>query len=111
MRELADIIRGLKDPRIPTMTSVVRVTVTPDLKFAKAHISVLGDEALQKDCIKGLQSASGFIRREISRRVNLRATPEFSFVLDDSVARGAHIAQVLKGLDIPAEPPEGDDQN
>ena len=106
MRELAEIIRSLKDPRIPEMTSVIRVTVTPDLKFAKAHISVLGDEAAQKACITGLQSAAGFVRREISRRINLRITPEFTFVLDDSVARGAHIAQVLKGLQIPDESEE-----
>ena len=106
MRELAEIIRSLKDPRIPEMTSVIRVTVTPDLKFAKAHISVLGDEAAQKACITGLQSAAGFVRREISRRIDLRITPEFTFVLDDSVARGAHIAQVLKGLQIPDESEE-----
>ena len=103
LRELAGIIRELKDPRIPVMASVVRVTVTPDLKFAKAYISVMGTEAEQKDCIKGLASAAGFIRREIGQKVLLRHTPEFSFVLDDSVAHGAHISKLLKELDIPEE--------
>ena len=54
MRALAEIIRELKDPRVPLMTSVVRVEVTPDLKFAKAYISVMGDEQVVKDCLKGL---------------------------------------------------------
>ncbi len=103
MKELANIIRDLKDPRIPLMTSVVKVEVTPDLKFAKAYISVMDTEEKQKDCIKGLKSAAGFIRREIGSRVALRATPEFSFVLDDSVAKGAHISSIIKGLNIPEE--------
>jgi len=109
MRELADIIRSLKDPRIPQMTSVLRATVTPDLKYCKAHISVLGDSDVQKNCIKGLKSASGYIRREISRRVNLRITPEIQFVLDDSVAQGAQIAHLLKTLDITGESSDGDE--
>jgi ribosome-binding factor A len=103
MRELAAVIRELKDPRIPVMTSVVKVTVTPDLKFAKAYISVMGTPEAQKECLKGLESAAGFIRREIGARVGLRLTPEFSFVLDDSVAHGAHISKLLKELDIPEE--------
>ncbi|NLT58241.1 MAG: 30S ribosome-binding factor RbfA [Clostridiales bacterium] len=105
LRELSEIIRALKDPRIPVMTSVVKVTVTPDLKFAKAYVSVMGDPAAQEDCLKGLRSAGGFIRREIGRRVNLRNTPEFQFVLDDSVAYGARIAQVLQTLEEPQDKP------
>jgi len=103
MRALAEIIRELKDPRIPLMTSVVRVEVTPDLKFAKAWISVMGDEQTQKDCLKGLKSAAGFIRREVGRRVKLRSQPEFQFVADDSITRGAQIAAVLKSLDLEEE--------
>ena len=102
MRALAEIIRELKDPRVPLMTSVVRVEVTPDLKFAKAYISVMGDEQVVKDCLKGLKSAAGFIRREVGRRVNLRSQPEFHFVADDSITRGAQIAAVLKSLDLEA---------
>ena len=100
MRATADIVRELKDPRIPVMTSIVRVEVTPDLKFAKVYVSVMGDAAVQADCLKGLKSVAGFIRREVGRRVLLRSTPEFHFVPDNSVEHGAHIAQVLRQLDM-----------
>lgn len=97
-RELASIIRELKDPRIPPMISVVSVRATKDLKFAKANISVMGDEKAKKDAFAALKSASGFIRREVSQRLNLRQTPEFTFVEDDSIEYGAHIQQLLKNL-------------
>jgi ribosome-binding factor A len=97
-KELSSIVRDLKDPRIKTVVSVVNVTVTKDLKFAKAYISVFGDEATQKGVMDALKSASGFIRREIGHRINLRATPEFTFVLDNSIEYGAHINEVLKNL-------------
>ena len=95
---LSELFRDLKDPRIKTVVSVVNVTVTKDLKFAKAYISVFGDEATQKGVMDALKSASGFIRREIGHRINLRATPEFTFVLDNSIEYGAHINEVLKNL-------------
>ena len=97
-RELCAVIRELKDPRLPAMTSVVAVRVTKDLKFAKAYISVMGDEKVQKDALSALKSAGGFIRREIGHRLNLRNTPEFTFTLDDSIAYGAHINQILREL-------------
>lgn len=97
-KELSSIVRDLKDPRIKTVVSVVNVNVTKDLKFAKAYISVFGDEATQKGVMDALKSASGFIRREIGHRINLRATPEFTFVLDNSIEYGAHINEVLKNL-------------
>ena len=97
-RELSLVIRDLKDPRLPAMVSVVTVRVTKDLKFAKAYISIMGDEKERQDGIAALKSASGFIRKEIGRRLNLRNTPEFSFVADDSIAYGAHINEILKGL-------------
>lgn len=73
--------REIKDPRINPMTSVVAVEVAPDLKTAKAYISVLGDEKSQQDTIAGLRSAEGFIRRSLAKSVNLRNTPEIKFVL------------------------------
>ena len=76
-RELSELIRsGIKDPRIHPMTSVVAVEVTPDLKYCKAYVSVLGDEEAGKATIEGLKSAEGFVRRELARRVNLRNTPQ-----------------------------------
>ena len=97
-RELSAVIRDLKDPRLPAMVSVVNVRVTKDLKFAKAYISIMGDEKTVKDGMEALKSAGGFIRREIGHRLNLRNTPEFTFVADDSIAYGSHINEILKEL-------------
>ncbi len=95
-RELSAIVRELKDPRLPMMVTVVAVRVTKDLKFAKAYISFMGGE--KADGLAALKSASGFIRREIGHRLNLRNTPEFTFVADDSIEYGAHINEILKEL-------------
>ncbi len=82
-RELSEIIRGgIKDPRIHPMTSVIAVEVTPDLKYCKAYISVLGNEDAGKATIEGLKSAEGYVRRELARRVNLRNTPQIKFPPD-----------------------------
>ena len=97
-RELSQVIRELKDPRIPTMISVIAVEVTKDLRFAKARISVFGEDKAKNDAIDALKSASKFIRREIGIRLNLRNTPEFTFVLDDSIEYGSHINQILRKL-------------
>lgn len=102
-RVLADIIRGeIKDPRIPELTSVVAVEVTPDLKECKAWISVYGGEDAVKDALAGLNSATGFIRRELARRINLRNTPDIQFILDQSIAYGVEMShkidEVNKGL-------------
>ncbi len=97
-RELGALIRELKDPRISGIVSVVAVKVTKDLRFAKAFISVLGSEEEQKSSIEGIKSAAGFIRKEISRRINLRHTPEFSFVLDSSIEHGAYINKIITDL-------------
>lgn len=98
MRELAMIIRELKDSRIPLMTSVVAVNVTNDLRYAKAYISVMGDEDVQRKAMEGLKSAAGYIRREIGKRIDLRYTPEFIFILDKSIEHGSHIDKVLKNI-------------
>lgn len=97
-RELAKVLRELKDSRIPMMTSVVAVSVTNDLRYAKAYISVMGDEQTQKKALEGLKSAAGFVRREIGKRVDLRYTPEFIFEIDKSIEHGAHIEELLKNL-------------
>lgn len=107
-KHLSDIIRELKDPRIPLMTSVISVSVTKDLKYAKAYISVMGDEETKKEAIKGLKSAAGFIRREIGNRVLLRALPQFIFELDNSIEHGAHINELLNSV-IKDTPEKEDD--
>ena len=98
MRELAMIIRELKDSRIPLMTSVVAVNVTNDLRYAKAYISVMGEEDVQRKAMEGLKSAAGYIRREIGKRIDLRYTPEFIFILDKSIEHGSHIDKLLKNI-------------
>jgi len=95
-RELSNIIRGgIKDPRVAPMTSVVAVEVAPDLKTCKAYISVFGDEKAQADTVKGLQSAEGYIRRELARNLNMRNTPQISFVMDQSIAYGVAMSKKI----------------
>ena len=95
-RELSQIIRSeIKDPRIHPLTSVVAVEVTPDLKYCKAYISVLGDEEAGKATIEGLRSAASFVRRELAHRVNLRNTPEIKFILDQSIEYGVNMSKKI----------------
>ncbi|EGG84692.1 ribosome-binding factor A [Lachnospiraceae bacterium 2_1_46FAA] len=95
-RELSNIVRGgIKDPRVAPMTSVVAVEVAPDLKTCKAYISVFGDEMAQEDTLKGLQSAEGYIRRELAHNLNMRNTPEIKFVLDQSIAYGVAMSKKI----------------
>ena len=96
MRELGNIIRGgIKDPRISPLTSVVAVEVTPDLKFCKAYISVLGDEQAKMDTIKGLKSAEGYIRRQLASSINLRNTPQITFVMEQSIEYGVNMSKMI----------------
>ena len=97
-REIAGIVRELKDTRIPVMTSVVGVSVTNDLSYAKVYVSVMGNDEVQKNALAGLRSAARFVRREVGRRVQIRHTPEILFELDHSIEHGAHINDILKKL-------------
>ena len=109
--ELSNIIRGgIKDPRIAPWTSVVAVEVAPDLKTCKVYISVLGDEKAQEDTLAGLKSASGYIRRELARTLNMRNTPELTFVLDQSIEYGVHLSKKIEEVtkDLKDEEAEGE---
>ena len=94
-RELSTIIRELKDPRIAVMTSVADVYVAPDLKTCKVYISVLGDEAALQETMEGLQSAKGFMRRELAHRLNLRYTPELTLIADQSIGWGVEMSKKI----------------
>ena len=95
-KELASLIRNLKDPRVQdTMISITRVEATPDLRYAKVYASFLQEDRAA-DALKGLKSASGFLRRELGRALQLRYTPELQFIGDDSIQQGAHILEVLR---------------
>ena len=111
-RELSAIIQNeIKDPRIHPMTSVVEVEVAPDLKSAKAYISVLGDEQAQKDTLAGLQSAEGYIRRALARTVNLRNTPEIRFIMDQSIEYGVHMSKLIDDVNKSSLEQEGDEDD
>ncbi len=86
---------GLKDPRINTMTTVTKVEVTRDLRYARIYISVLGDEREKKETIEGLENAKGFLRREISSKIDLRYTPEPMFFLDESIEQGIYMSKLI----------------
>ena len=95
-KELSNVIRSeIKDPRINPMTSVVAVNVSPDLKTCKAYISVLGDVESQQNTIKGLKSAEGYIRTLLAKRINLRNTPEITFILDQSIEYGVNMSRLI----------------
>lgn len=98
MRECANILRELKDPRIPEFISVTKIDVSKDLKYAKVYVSIFQPNADKEEAIKGLNSSAGFVRREIGKRVQLRYTPEFTFILDEGLKEGAHINDIIAEL-------------
>lgn len=96
LKEVAQIIRGeLKDPRIGSLTSVVSVDTTPDLKYCKVFISVLGSAEEKENVMVGIKNASGYIRKLVAQRINLRATPEFTFKLDESAEYAIHMNEIF----------------
>ena len=106
-RVLAVLLRDIKDPRVKQgMISVTGVDTTSDLRYAKVFLSVYGLTS-EKEFKKGLKSASGFLRGELGKTLDLRYTPELVFELDESIERGARINTILSGLEIPpTENPE-----
>ena len=95
-KELSTTIRNeIKDPRIHPMTSVMAVEVAPDLKTCKAYISVLGEKEAKEATIKGLNSAEGYIRRQLAKNLNLRNTPEIRFILDESIEYGVNMSKLI----------------
>ena len=108
MRELCAIIRTLKDPRISTMLSVVRVEVTNDLSYATCRVSALEGREATAQSVKGLRSAAGYVRRELGRALELRHVPEIRFVADDSIEHSAHINQMLHDV-MPSAPSAEED--
>ncbi len=98
-KELASAIRNLKDPRVQnTMISITHVEATPDLRYAKVYVSFL-EEDKASDAMKGLKSASGYLRRELGSALQLRYTPELVWALDDSITYGAKMMKLINSLD------------
>ncbi|MBR6701564.1 MAG: 30S ribosome-binding factor RbfA [Clostridia bacterium] len=97
-REIAAIIRELKDPRIQGMLTVVNVEVSSDASFAKVYVSAMEGIDTAKLAVKGLTSATGYIRREIGKRLHLRKTPELKFIADDSIEKGMNITRLINSV-------------
>lgn len=106
-RELSDLLRNLKDPRVQgTMISITRVETTPDLRYSKIYVSFLEKEKA-KDALKGLKSASGYLRRELGAALQLRYTPELQWEEDESITRGAYMLNLLNSLNIGKDEEDG----
>ena len=109
MQALSESVREIKDPRVSSsMVTITTAEVTPDLKFAKIYFSsIMGDKNEVK---RGLVSATGFLRRSLSQKLNLRITPELTFCEDKSIEHGAHIAKLLNSIEITPEADEGEEE-
>lgn len=111
MKALAEALRNVKDPRVQNgLVSITHCEVTGDLRYAKVYISVFGSDAQAKEVMKGLKSASGWLRREVGHKVQLRYAPELVFHLDSSMTHGAHISQVINELEREGKMGEGSDE-
>ena len=109
-KELSSLFRTLKDPRVQGgMVTITHVDTTTDLRWCRVFVSVL-DKTQEQDVIKGLQSAAGYLRRELGAAIKLRYTPELQFVADDSIEYGAHILEMLRDPNVvkPANPANAD---
>ena len=108
-REMSSLIRTVKDPRVSGMISITAVETTPDLKYCKIFVSML-DKSDCSQVLKGLKSASGYLRRELGHTLNLRNTPQLTFVQDDSIDKGAYILGLQRDPEVvkPANPANAD---
>lgn len=109
MRELSTAIRSLKDPRVQGMISVTAVETAPDLRTAKVYVSVF-DKSRSQEVLKGLKSAGGYLRRHLGSTLQLRYTPELTFLEDHSIEHGTRIFDILSTLDIPEDDHEDHDE-
>jgi len=99
-KEISELLqREVKDPRLEGFITITQVSTSPDLCYAKVFVSVIGNEEEKGETFKALTGASGFLRRELSRRLTLRRVPELSFHRDDSIAKGAQVLQLIKTVE------------
>lgn len=106
---LSEAIRSIKDPRVSGLVSILRCEVTSDMRYCKMYVSVLGSEDEQKNAIKGLKSAAGFLRHELAEKVSLRYTPQIIVVYDNSISYGAKISKIINGFTYNNEDTEPSD--
>lgn len=98
---LSDLIRQMKDPRVSGMVSVTRVQVTADGSLARVHVSVMGSEDQQKQTLRALEHAQGFLRSKLGAEMSIRHVPELQFLLDRSIEEGDRVIRLINTLDIP----------
>lgn len=109
-KELSNLVReGLKDPRIDRLVTVVKVETTSDLKYCKVYVSSL-DSSKVDDTVAGLKSAEGYLRRELARRINLRSTPELTFVADDSIEYSIKMSKMLRDIQVEDKDDDASDE-
>ncbi len=110
-KSLATSLRTVKDPRVAdTMISITRVETTPDLRYTKVYVSILQEERAQ-EAMKGLKSASGYLRRQLGSDVRLRCVPEIVWSLDDSITYGAKMLALINSLDTGENHDEESDES
>ncbi len=110
-RELTDILRSVKDPRVSSLLSVVRVELAGDGSHCKVYVSSLNGWEETLESVKGLRSAAGFVRRELFARLKMRKSPELHFIADDSIARGAEVTRKLEGMTSAADTEDDDERS
>ena len=99
-KELASLLRNLKDPRVAgTMISITKVETTPDLRYTKVYVSFLQSEKAD-EAMKGLKSAGGYLRRQLGSNLKLRYSPEIVWALDDSITYGAKMLKLINSLEV-----------
>ena len=109
MRVLSHVISNeLKDPRVSPMCTITDCIVAPDLKTAKVYVSVMGTEDDGKRTMEGLKSCAGFLRKRLAESLNLRHTPEVTYILDESIAYGVRMTKLIDDLHISSEEDEGE---
>lgn len=98
------LLREAKDPRLTGMVTITEVDISADLRTAKVHVSVLGEEKEKQEALHGLAAAAGFLRREMAHRLTLRYIPELTFHLDNSIEQGVHLLQLIRQVSTPEKP-------
>jgi ribosome-binding factor A len=104
------LVRSIKDPRIGFVT-ITRVSVSEDCRFAKIYFSVAGSLKERERSMKGLESAKGYVRRELGRRIRLRYTPEIMFQFDPSIEYAIHMEELIQGIHLKREADGGEEGN
>ena len=109
-RELADLLREVKDPRVSKLLSIIKIDLSADLSYATVYVSAIEGYDKTVESVKGLKNAAGYLRRELGARLKLRKTPELRFIADNSIAHGSEIARIIGDFKYTASDEENADE-